>query len=263
MKHLKFTLILLSGLFVAGIVRSQSIDDGKKFLYYEKFISAKNVFQQLVNANPNNDEAIYWLGQTLIAPDEDKDIEGAKAVYQKGLAANPNSALLNAGMGHVELLEGKTQQARNHFETALSLSKSVDVLDAVGFANGDFDSKYGDAAYAVEKLTQATNTKKFRDARIMTDLGDAYRKAGDGGAAQRAYEAALTMDPTYARAKYRLGRIYQSQGSNQQGIFLPYYNEAIALDPNYTKVYWTLHQYFYETDVVKSATYLDKYLKAK
>jgi tetratricopeptide (TPR) repeat protein len=265
MKNLKFTLILLTGILAVGFTYAQGIEDGKKFLYYEKFISAKNVFQQLLTANPNNEEAAYWLGQTLIAPDEDKDIEGAKAVYQKGLTANPNSALLNAGMGHIELLEGKTQQARNHFETAISLSggKSIDVLDAVGFANGDFDSKYGDAAYAVEKLTQATNTKKFKDAKIMTHLGDAYRKLGDGGTAQRTYEAALVMDPGFARAKFRIGRIYQSQGPSQEAIFLQYYNDAIALDPGYTRVYFTLHQYFYETDVVKSAAYLDKYLKAK
>jgi tetratricopeptide (TPR) repeat protein len=168
-------------------------------------------------------------------------------------------------MGHIELLEGKTQPARNHFETAISLSsgKSIEVLDAVGFANADFDSKLGDANYAVEKLTQATNIKKFKDAKVMTDLGDAYRKLGDGGTAQRTYEAALAIDPTYARAKFRIGRIYQSQGPAQEAIYLRYYNEAIALDPNYTRVYWILHQYFYETDVVKSASYLDKYLAAK
>lgn len=265
MKNLKFTLILLTGLLAANLSRAQSIDDGKKFLYYEKFISAKNVFQQLVTANPANDEATYWLGQTLIAPDEDKDIEGAKAVYQKGLAANPNSALLNAGMGHIELLQGMTQQARSHFETAISLSsgKNMLVLDAIGFANGDFDSKFGDGAYAVEKLQQATNMKGFKDARIMTDLGDAFRKVGDGGTAQRTYEAALAIDPKYARAKYRIGRIYQSQGRSQEAIYLQYYNDAIALDPNYPRTYFNLYQYFYETDVVKSATYLEKYLAAK
>ncbi|HRI25878.1 MAG TPA: tetratricopeptide repeat protein [Ferruginibacter sp.] len=265
MKKLKFTLVLLSSLMAVSLVNAQSIDDGKKFLYYDKYISAKNVFQGLLNANPANEEAAYWLGQTLIAPDEDKDIAGARAVYTKALAANPNSALLNAGMGHVELLEGKTQEARNHFETAISLSKgkSIDVLDAVGFANGDFDSKEGDAAYAVEKLQQATAIKGFKDARIMTDLGDAYRKAGDGGSAQRSYEAALGIDSRYARAKYRIGRIYQSQGETQRDIFLRYFDEAISLDPNYTKVYWRLYQYYYETDVTKSAQYLDKYLAAK
>ncbi len=265
MKKLKFTLILLSSLMTVGLVNAQGIEEGKRFLYYEKFISAKNVFQGLLGANPANEEAAYWLGQTLLAPDEDKDLAGARAVYAKALAANPNSALLNAGMGHVELLEGKTQEARNHFETAISLSKgkSIDVLDAVGFANGDFDSKLGDGAYAVEKLQQAISIKGFRDARIMTDLGDAYRKVGDGGSAQRTYEAALSIDPRYARAKYRIGRIYQSQGETQKDIFLGYYNEAIALDPAYTRVYFTLHQYYYETDVVKSAEYLNKYLASK
>lgn len=265
MKNLKFTLILLTGLLAANFSNAQTIEDGKKFLYYEKFISAKNVFQQLLTANPNNEEAAYWLGQALIGPDEDKDIEGAKAVYQKGLAANPNSALLNAGMGHVELLEGKTQQARSHFESALSLSggKNILVLDAVGYANADFDSKFGDAAYGVEKLQLATTQKGFRDARIMTDLGDAYRKLQDGGNAQRTYEAALAIDPKYARAKFRIGRIYQSQGESQREIYLRYYDEAIALDPNYSPVYFYLHQYFYTTDVVKSAMYLEKYLAAK
>ena len=85
MKNLKFTLLLLSSFLAANFSHAQTIEDGKKFLYYEKFISAKNVFQQLLNANANNDEAAYWLGQTLIAPNEDKDIAGAKTVYQKGL----------------------------------------------------------------------------------------------------------------------------------------------------------------------------------
>ncbi len=265
MKNLKFTLILLGSFLMINYANAQSIDEGKKFMYYEKFISAKNVFQQLLTADPNNDEAAYWLGQSLIAPDEDKDIDGAKAVYVKALQTKPGSALLNAGLGHVELLEGKTADARNHFESAISLSngKDINVLDAVGFANGDFDSKMGDAAYAVEKLKQATETKRFKDAKIMTDLGDAYRKLGDGGSAQRTYEEALKMDPSYARAMFRIGRIYQSQGRGQEAIYLKYYNDAIALDPNYTRVYFILYQYFYETDVVKSAAYLDKYLAAK
>ncbi|MBK9483807.1 MAG: tetratricopeptide repeat protein [Chitinophagaceae bacterium] len=159
----------------------------------------------------------------------------------------------------------KTQQARSRFESAISLSggKNIMVLDAVGFANADFDSKSGDAAYAVEKLQLATTQKGFKDARIMTDLGDAYRKLQDGGSAQRTYEAALAIDPKYARAKFRIGRIYQSQGRSQEAIYLQYYNDAIAIDPNYSPVYFYLHQYYYETDVVKSAAYLDKYLAAK
>ena len=143
MKRVKTGLLFMSVLMMSNMVKAQSLEDGRKFLYYEKYISAKNVFQKLVAANPADGDAAYWLGQTMIAPDEDKDIAGAKEVYRKALAANSNNALVIVGMGHIELLEGRTQDARSRCETASSLSggKNVAVLNAVGFANADFDSK--------------------------------------------------------------------------------------------------------------------------
>ena len=264
MKKIKTGVLLLTALLAVQFSIAQSIDEGRGFLYYEKYISAKNVFQKLVDANPNNIDAVYWLGQTMLAT-EDKDIAGAKALYQKTLAANSSSALLIAGMGHIALLEGNTADARSRFETAISMSggKNVGVLNAVGFANGDFSSKSGDGAYAVEKLKQAVELKGGKDPDVYSNLGDAYRKLADGGNAQLAYEAALALRPNYARAKYRIGRIYQTQGFSQEEIYMRYYNEAMNMDPNYTPVYFTLYQYFYETNVGKSATYLDKYLSAK
>ncbi|HMC99224.1 MAG TPA: tetratricopeptide repeat protein, partial [Ferruginibacter sp.] len=264
MKQFKACVLFLAAIMAVSFSKAQSIDEGKNYLYYEKFISAKNTFQKLVDANPSNAEAAYWLGQAMIAP-EDKDIAGAKAVYQKALNANSNSALLIAGMGHIALLEGNTSDARSRFETALSLSggKDVAVLNAIGVANGDFDVKAGDGNYAIDKLKQATNIKAGKTAEIYTNLGDAYRKITDGTNATLSYDAALAINPRYARAIYRKGRVYQTQGSQQKDIFLKFYADAIAADPNYTPVYWTLHQYYYEIDVNKSAEYLDKYLAAK
>jgi tetratricopeptide (TPR) repeat protein len=174
--------------------------------------------------------------------------------------ANSNSALLLAGMGHIELIEGKNQDARNHFETAISLSqaKSVSVLNAVGFAN--VNAKSGDAGYAVEKLKLATAVKKMNDPDVFVNLGDAYKKMGDGGQAQLAYEAALALNPKYARASYRIGKIYQTQGAAQEEIYMKYYNEAIAKDPAYAPVYENLYNLYYNTDVPKSAQYLEKFL---
>lgn len=263
MNKIKAGVFILVALLAANFVKAQTIEDGKKFLYYERYKSAATTLQQLVNANPNNVEAVYWLGQAKLRP-EVKDIAGAKELYRKTLEANSNSALLLAGMGHVELLEGKTQDARNHFETAISLSKGKDVavLNAIGFANADFDSKLGDAGYAVEKLKQATAIKGMKDPDVYTNLGDAYRKFADGGNALLSYQAALGLDPKYARAAYRIGRIYQTQGPSQADIMMQYYNQAIALDPNYAPVFYTLFQYNYDINVPKSAEYLDKYLAA-
>jgi Flp pilus assembly protein TadD len=261
MTKIKAAVLFLTTMLVANFVTAQSIDEGRKFLYYEKYKSAKAVFEKLLAANPNNADAAYWLGQTLIASD-DNNVAAAKDLYRKTLEANSNSALLTAGMGHIELIEGKTQDARNRFETAISLSqgKSIPVLNAIGLANGNFDSKNGDAAYAIDKLKLATTLKGFKDPETWCLLGDAYRKFTDGGSALRAYESALAIVPNYARAKYRIGKIYQTQSYTQADIYMKYFNEAIALDANYTPVYNNLYNLFYKTNVGKSAEYLDKYL---
>lgn len=264
MKKIKTGLLLLSLVFQAGIISAQSIEDGKLMMYYERYKSAREIFQKMLAANPSNEEAAYWLGQTYLSSGDvtAKDIADAKSLYQSKLTASPNSPLLIAGMGHIELIEGKKQDARNRFETAISLSqgKSIAVLNAVGFANGNPDSKNGDAAYAIEKLKQATQIKKFNDPDVYANLGDAYRKFYDGGNAILSYEAALALNPKYARAAYRIGKVYQTQGVAQESIYMKYFNDAISMDPKYAPVYNNLFNYFYENNVSRSAEYLEKWL---
>ena len=256
---MKSTLLIFFSLLFTGAVFAQNIDDGKKFLYDERYQSAKNIFQKLSDANPADEISAYYLGQSMIGLE---DVAGAKALYQQKLSANPNSPLLLAGIGNVELLEGNATDARNRFETAISLSggKRIDVLNAVGAPNSDPEIKNGDANYAIEKLTQATTLKGFKDPEVWANLGDAYRKIGDGGNAITAYDKALSINPSYARAIYRKGRLYQSQGTIQEHLYLPLYDEAVAKDPSYAPVYGTLYNYYYDTDVPKSAQYLDKLL---
>lgn len=260
MNSIKTTLLLCSALVFSVGIKAQTLEEGKKFLYYERYKSAKTVLEKVVAANPNNVDAVYWLGQAMIAPDENKDITGAKALYQKTLMANSNSPLLLAGMGHIELLEGKTQDARNRFETAISLSQSKNaaVLNAVGLAN--VMAKDGDASYAIDKLKLATTLKKMNDPDVYINLGNAYKKIGEGGPAQSAYENALTLNPNYAAASYRIGKIYQTQGVNQKEITMRYFNEAIAKDAAYAPVYQNLYEYLYTTDVGESARFLKLFL---
>ncbi len=260
----KLTIIfLMTFLSMKNVVSAQSIEQGKKYICNERFKSAKELFQKIIASDPNNDEAVYWLGQTMIRPDDatSKDLSDAKNLYQSKLNAS-NSNLLMAGIGHIELIEGKVPDARNHFEAAISLSqgKNIAVLNAIGYANGNFDSKNGDAAYAIEKLKQATQIKKFNDPDVLVNLGDAYRKLGDGGNAILSYQAALNIDPKYARADYRIGKIYQSQGKGQESIYMEHYEKAMANDPSFAPVYANLFTYYYETNVSKASEYFEKWM---
>src|ERR1700759_2195832 len=126
MRKMKQITVLASFIFLANIAFGQSIDDGKKFMNYERFTSAQGVFNKLLAANPNNVEAAYWLGQSYIKNSDKPDTAAVQALYQKTLQANPNAPLMLVGMGEVQLMQGKTQDARNGFETAISLTKGKD-----------------------------------------------------------------------------------------------------------------------------------------
>src|ERR1700688_1503104 len=183
--------LLLAFTFVGGTVKAQTLEEGKRFLYYERFASAQSAFEKALNANPNNIEAVYWLGQTMIHRRDTRDTAGAKALYQKMLATNGNAPLLLVGMGHIELLYGNKTDSRQRFETAISLTKEKDinVLNAVAYAN--VDAKEGVFNYAIQKLTTATQVKRFNDPVTYTLLGDAYRRQLDGGGAVTNYQKAL------------------------------------------------------------------------
>lgn len=255
MRKIKTISLLITVLFTGNILFAQTIDEGKRFLYYERYNSAKDVLGKLVNANPNNIEAAYWLGQTYLG---EEDSISAKALYQKTLNANPNAPLMLVAMGQIALMDHQNNDARNRFETAVSLTKSKDynIINAIGRAN--VDAKGGDAVYAIEKLKLIPENK--RTAEMWTTLGDAYRKMTDGANAQISYQSALAADPNYARASFMVGRIYQTQGFIQEQYYMKYYNEAISKDAKFAPVYYWLYDYYYQRDVNKSREYLDQFI---
>ena len=265
MNSIKFGMLVVVTLLLSSTVKAQTIEEGKKFMYFEKYQSAKNVFQKLMAVTPVSPETVYWTGISIMAGADysANSLQEAKEIYRKALETNSNNALLIAAMGNIELREGKTQDARNRFETALSLSQNKDlgVLAAVGMANSDFDNKFAEPTYAIEKLKIATTLKKFKEPAVYIYMGDAYKILLDGGNAQLAYQAALNIDPKYARALYRIGKIYQTQGYGQEEIYMKYFNDAIEKDPAFAPVYKNLSDLYYNIDVTKSAAYLDKYLE--
>ena len=253
---MKSVLSLLVTIVVLGnSLFAQSVEDGKKFLYYERYKSAKDAFEKIIASNPNDINAVYWLGQTLI---DMKDSTAAKALYQKSLASNGNAPLLLVGMGQIMLMEVKKDEARQQFETAINLTKGkdVEVLNAIAMAN--VKARQGDATYAIEKLNLATQTKKFKNADTYLIMGNAYRKLIDGGNAVTSYNKALEINPNLAAAKNGIGKIYETQ--KNQEFYLKAYEEAVQLDPAYAPAYFNLFYHYYFRDVNKAGDYLQKYI---
>ncbi|MBZ5859477.1 tetratricopeptide repeat protein [Flavihumibacter profundi] len=254
MKKYLYSLVL-AAVMCGNSLFAQSVDQGKKFYYYERYKSAKDAFEKTLAANPNDIVATYWLGQTLI---ELNDSSAAKELYQKALTTNGNAPILLVGMGHIELKEGRKEEARQRFETALSLTKYKDINIANAIGHAMTESKNGDAQYVIDKLTPITQQKGFNNPTTWLVIGDAYRKLVDGGNAVQAYQKALAIDPNNAAAKHRIGKIYMTQGNAD--IFIPTLQDAVKADPNYGPSYFELYYYYFNRDINKAKDYYDRYM---
>lgn len=238
---------------------AQSVQEGVAHLLAERYLSARQSFEKLTTANPNNLEAIYWLGQTLLAQD---DVAGAKTVYQKTLATNGNAPWVLAGMGHVNLLEGKSAEARQMFDAAIAAAKGKKgtdpgILTAVARANVQSytdQKKLGDVNWAISLLEQAAQQAPTTPD-IFLVMGNAYRKLHRGGDAIQAYRKA----GNYAPALFRVASLYTSQ--RNWDVVTENLNAAIAADPRFAPAFFDLYYYnlLYKKDFAAAAQFAEKY----
>lgn len=247
---------VIAALFFTFVVTAQSVQEGRKLLLSQRYRSAKETMEKVVAAAPTNPEAIYWLAQVHF---ESKNTAAAKEVLRKGMeGANGSNPLLLVAMGQAEIAEKKVNDAKQRFETAISLTKSKDasILVAIGKANLEDG---GDYAYGIEKIKLAANLKNFNDPFANIYMGDLYRKLMNGGGAVSSYESALLKDPKSAVAKYKIGKVYLTQGNEQKEIFLGKFNDAINDDPTFAPALYELYVYYFFRDVVKATEYFNRY----
>ena len=254
----KSALVLFLAVFFALTAGAQTVQQGINDLYAERNASAKTTFEKILAANPNNIEAIYWLGQTQLEMGQPAE---ARNTYQRLLSTNGNAPLVVAGMGHVLLVEGKNAEARQEFEKALNLSRGKKgddpaVLNAVGRAN--IETANGDVAYGLAKLQQAAQMQPT-NADIAINLGNAYRRAHEGGEAVRAYGVAASNGQP-AVAYYRMARIYETQ--RNWDVVTENLNRAIQADPKFGPAYLRQYVYnlFYKQDFNAANEWGQKYV---
>src|SRR5688572_12233371 len=204
-------MFLFAGLLSTAGLKAQTLQEGVSHLYADRFKSAIAVFEKLLATNPNNIDAIYWMGQAYFDMD---DNVAARQLYEKALQTNGSAPLILVGLGHADLLDNKTGDARQRFEAAITASRGKKgddpaVLSAIGRAN--VDAKAGDFNYAIEKLRIAVD-RDPKNTETLLQLGNAYRKAkpGEGGgAAYETYNKAIEANPNFALASVRLAKIFE------------------------------------------------------
>ena len=250
-------------------VMAQSVEDGLKDLYYGKYLSAKQNLEKVIAAKPTEDKAYYYLGIAQLGME---DVAGATATFQKGLQAVPASALLQAGMGRIDLIKGDAAAAKQKFEAASTATEGRDGDVARAIADANTEIKGGDRPYALTVMEKLLNNegRKRRDqytpvAADYIELGDAYRYLGgeNGGKAITTYEKALELDPNNAEAVMKEGLVNYNARLKSEAV--ADYAKATNMDPKYGPALYELFL-FYTTPKKdqlsweNAAQYLEKYM---
>ncbi|ANI89851.1 hypothetical protein A9P82_11475 [Arachidicoccus ginsenosidimutans] len=265
--------IVFSALAVAGsisLVSAQKLEDGIQALYYGKFTSATQTFQQLLQKNPKDDQAAYWLGQVYLnnRDGEADGIQKAATLYQQTASAGVNSPWILVGLGQIDYINHKNDDAEKKFDQASSTSnfkgrhKDEDraaILTAIGRASAYGNKDIGDPIYAIPALQQAEALDKTSPEPCIYKGLNFLKIGGDqGGNAFSAFNDAITRNPKYAEGYYHMGRIFQAQDNFE--IMDNWYQQGITADPTYAPIYLAYFNYWETRDASKAKGYLDKYV---
>ena len=225
---------------------AQSIEDGLKDLYYDKYQSAKQTFEKIVASKPD-ERAYYYLGMAELGLE---NTAGAAAAFQKGMQALPTSPLLQVGMGRIDLINGNAAAAKQKFESASLATQGTNAEVARAIADANTEVKGGDRGYALSVMQKLLNgdakgKKKYTPvAADYIELGDAYRLLGgeNGGKAISTYEKALELEPNRAEAVMKQGLVNYNARLLQEAV--NDWTKATTMDPNYGPAYYELYQFY-------------------
>ena len=237
------------GLVFAGTSAfGQSLADAKKAIDAEQFQKAKSMLKNLVNTQSTKDENYFYLGWVYIKQDYP---DSAKAVFQKGLGVNANSALNHVGLGIVARLDKDKATASAQFAQATTLAGKDSkpyVYMAKGYLLPDANGKVapGDATAALDILTKgntasATKSKdknavaQSNDPELFITMGEADRVLLKSNDAYTNLSTALTLDPKSAAADVGLGVLWKYADNFEDAE--KQFQAALAIDPNYGPAY--------------------------
>jgi len=240
-------LIMIAALLgISNGLLAQSIEDGLKDLYYDKYQSAKQTFEKIVASKPD-ERAYYYLGMAELGLE---NTAGAAAAFQKGMQALPTSPLLQVGMGRIDLINGNAAAAKQKFESASLATQGTNAEVARAIADANTEVKGGDRGYALSVMQKLLNgdakgKKKYTPvAADYIELGDAYRLLGgeNGGKAISTYEKALELEPSRAEAVMKQGLVNYNARLLQEAV--NDWTKATTMDPNYGPAYYELYQFY-------------------
>lgn len=248
----KFLLgaLLLGGAFSAS---ADGYTDGIDYYNAGQYANARTVLNKTLNdASTNKSLAYYYLGQIEVLY---KNYNEAKALFEKGIAADAQNPYNYVGMGAYYLRKGDPKEAANQFNQAQKLAKknnNVTVEIARAYYYNDPES--AENMKIVRKyIDKARKDSKNAEPSIYILEGDIIFNQGNPdllGDAAAQYEMAISYDADNPEGYVKHSKAYM--GVNPQ-FGIDKLKEFVQKNPNSALAQRELAERYYEVGNWKNA----------
>lgn len=193
--------------------------------------AAAQVYQQILNANPNVSAAWHALGVLVF---NGGNLPRAFDLFANAVRLEPNNPVYHRNLGEISRRLGKLDQARLCGEAACKLApKDVDAYYNLGLVYTDS----GDYAKAIQAYRKAVKLDPMHGL-SWNNLGSALEQQGDKKGALKAYEKAVALNAQHAEAQNNAGAIYSEQGKLDDAKAA--FSSAIKARPNFVESHYNL-----------------------
>jgi protein O-GlcNAc transferase len=178
---------------------------------------ARAKFSEVVKLQPQIAEGHIALGAILV--EMGRPAEGAKEL-EKAAKIKPSDDAIETNLAIAYAQAGEPAKANPHFQAAISLSH----LPRHAALPASFYDAYARALAAAGKPDDAVlqfvaeESLTGPSAEIEDAIGTLYAQQKRWPEAQQHFERALSIDPSYARARLHLGVLYRTQKDLQKSV---------------------------------------------
>jgi tetratricopeptide (TPR) repeat protein len=209
----------------------QALDMAWKHYQAGQWQQAEQLYQQILQMDPNQVDALHLLG--LIAGQTGRD-NLAVDYLTAALCLKPGFAEAHNNLGTVFNLQGKLPEAVASFRQAVRFKPDyAEAHNNLGIAL----QAQGKLAEGVSSLQEAVRFKPDH-AVAHHNLGLALQTQGRLEEAVASYQQALRLKPDYAKAHSNLGVALQEQGRLEEAVASC--QQALRLKPDYAEAHSNL-----------------------